>query len=383
MTGRPKISIVETALLISPAAVNAGGLYLMSAGRIAGIEPDASVKFLLFLPWQALGITIVKCGVDSWILSRAVDWPGRSLELRSLVLKRYVPLALAVGFLLCSRLAVEVCVVAAVTALMDALAAVLTNEMAAQARVKAAGAASMLKFPLFFGLTFVVALFGHVGSQLLLVLFFVTSALRLCLLLWLRPAGRTASEWPKTGSLALQQVLNYGLFKNDQLATGIINRAGTGTDALFVYLARFPELISVVVTATGPLIYPQLYAQRDAPGFVGMPAQWRTVVAVALVVAMALVYAATGTQVAAHGAWPLLPAVTLSGLLVVPVNYRTYALLREQHERQLVAGLLKGNLLGVLAIGALAVVYDGVPPLVLWVIPAQQILFLWATRGVR
>ena len=41
----------------------------------------------------------------------------------------------------------------------------------------------------------------------------------------------------------MQQVLNYSLFKNDQLATGIINRAGaTGADALFVYLARFPEL---------------------------------------------------------------------------------------------------------------------------------------------
>lgn len=380
MTDRPRISIFETALLISPAAVNAGGLYLMSSGRIAGIEAEASVKFLLFLPWQALGMTIVKCGVDSWILSRAVDWPGRSLDLRSLVLKRYVPLALAVGLLLGSRLAVEVCAVAAVTALMDALAAVLTNEMAAQARVKAAGAASMLKFPLFFGLTFVLAQLSQVGLQLLMVLFSVTSALRLGVLLWLRPAGRTAGERPKTGSLAVQQVLNYGLFKNDQLATGIINRATAGSDALFVYLARFPELISVLVTATGPLIYPQLYAQRAAPGFAGMPAEWRTVATVALVVAMALLYAATGAHVVSQGVWPLVPAVTLSGLLVVPVNYRTYSLLREQRERELVAGLLKGNLVGVLAIGALVVASGAVAPVVLWVIPAQQILFLWATR---
>src|SRR5205807_8018192 len=91
--------VIDAALLIAPTVLTAAGLYWMSSGRARGVSSHASVEFLLFVPWQTLGLTIVKCGVDSWILSRAAEWSGRSLSLTALVVRRYVPLALAIGLI--------------------------------------------------------------------------------------------------------------------------------------------------------------------------------------------------------------------------------------------------------------------------------------------
>ena len=153
-------------------------------------------------------------------------------------------------------------------------------------------------------------------------------------------------------------------------------------DALFVYLVRFPELVSAVVNATGPLFYPRLYTNGSTIGPIGVPRDGRSLAAAGVIVGAAIVYAATAAKPVAHGLWQLLPAVILHALLVFPVNYRTYALLRERRERDLVSGLLTANILGILVVGVGMIFLSRVPPAVLWIIPIQQMAFLWLTHHV-
>lgn len=381
MTRPWRSGAANAVLLVAPTILTAAGLYWMSSGRARGISVDSSVAFLLFVPWQTLGLTIVKCGVDSWILSSAGEWRGRSLSLGSLVLRIYLPLTIAVGLMLFLRLPLLACAVAAVSSLVDAVATLLATEMAAHGRIRSSGATTLLKYPLFFVLVFGIGEFEPVGFGVLLQLFLLTSVLRLGALLLLRPASREAGERrPNTMILGVQQVLNYGLFKNDQLATGILNRSSSATDALFVYLVRFPELVSAVVNATGPMTYPHVYKARSKTRLFGVPGDRRTLAVAMLIVGAAAIYGATAATSVAQGLWPLLPAVTLHAILVFPVNYRTYVLLRQRRDRDLVSGLLKANVLGVIVIALAAIFFLRIPPAVLWIIPIQQIAFLLATN---
>jgi len=380
---RGRKGLVDTAIFLGPTLATAGGLYWISTGRAQGITPDVSVPFLLFVPWQTLGITVVKCGVDSWILSRASSWRGRTLILMPLVMRRYVPLAGAVGLLLALRLPLVESIVAALTALIDAIALVLSNEMAAQGRIRGSGAANWLKYPLFFLAMVGLASLVHVSLELLLSAFLVTSALRLIALLLMRPAGVTeGNERPHTVRLAAQQVLNYGLFKNDQLAVGILNRGIQSTDALFVYLARFPELVSAVVTSVGPLLYPRLYPSKGASDF-GARMTPTFFATATIVVIAAAVYGLTAGGTLSGRLWELLPAVTCHGLLVMPVNFRTYSLLREEHDRKLLFGLAGSNAIGTAIVAVAAVCFPRLPPDILWLTPLQQVFFLWATRAAN
>jgi hypothetical protein len=376
--------MIGAALLLAPSILSAVGFYWMSSGRAHGISTEASVDFLLFIPWQTLSLTIVKCGIDTWMLSRAGQWAGRSLSLRFLVAKRYLPIALVVGVALLARLPVLTCIVAGVSALFDAVALVMVNELAAHTRVAAAGAANLTKYPLFFLLVFVIAYIGPVDINLLLGLFLLTSVVRLCWLVLMRSQQREREQdWPNTARLAAQQVLNYGLFKNDQLTMGLANGATAAGNALFVYLARFPELISAIVTATGPMLYPRLHSKRSNAGVVGVTPDRNSAMMAVLIVGAAVIYATTAAGPLSQGLWPLLPAVVLHSLLIVPVNYRTYALLREQKDSELVSGLLKANLVGVAIIVVAATFLAPLSPAVLWIIPVQQVAFLGITHGVR
>jgi hypothetical protein len=354
----------------------------MSSGRAHGIDPDACVRFLLFVPWQTLGVTVVKCGVDTWVLSRGGSWTGRSLALGKLLIRRYLPLSVLVGLLLLTRLPPFACAVAMSTAFADAVATVLSNEMATHNRVTHAAATNFLKFPLFFLLICVVAAFARVNFNLLLVVFGLTSAARLIVLLLLRADERESGEQPNAFALGTQQILNYGLFKNDQLVTGIVNSAGTAGDAVFVYLARFPELISAMLTACAPVLLPGIYARKGMDTLRVLVRSTQGALGIAAIILVATLYGATAAKPMATAVWPLLPAVIMHSVFALPVNYRTYALFREHRERTLLTGLVKANAVGIGISAVIASLLAEIPPAILWVVPAQQAVFLWSTRRV-
>jgi hypothetical protein len=380
-SGLARHGLFESFVLITPTVLTAAGMYWLGSGRAAGMTTQTSVAFLLFVPWQTLSLTVIKCGVDSWVLSRGGAWHGANLRLTPLVLRRYLPLTVLVGVVLLLRLPVLQSGVAVLSGLLDSVAMVMANELAAHGRVKAAAASNYFKYPLFFVLVLAVGAFVALDLQVLLGLFLFTSATRLVALLFLRLGQATvAGPWPATARLAAQQVLNYGLFKNDQLAMGITHRTEVGGDAVFVYLARFPELVSAVVTAVGPLWYPRLYpAGNGAAGSTLVPYR-RVLQGAPIIIAAGLLYAVTAKASLSPAVWGLLPAVLVHAMLVLPVNYRTYALLREERESELVMSLLAGNILGVLLVIAAILLFAQLSPSVLWIIPAQQAVFLWRTR---
>ncbi len=371
--------LFDITLLLIPGGVTALGLAWLGSGRLSGVDRKATVEFLLFFPWQTLGLTLAKCGHDSWVLSRGMEWKGRHIRLMPFVIRRVLPLASIISIVLLLHFPVFDAVIALVTIAVDTVSVVVANEMYAHGRIRAAAIGQFFRYPLFVVLFVIASFTCGVGKNLLFVLFMISAISRLCCLLVLR--GRSEMVFDEQypgGQMAVQQLLNYGLFKNDQLAMALVGSSTVEQGRIFVYLARFPELVSAVVVALAPMFFPKIYSTQ-AKGHT------REIIIFLLIVASVIIVGAFGfgrfSPAGMVTDFSPFAAIAIHGLLVGPVNFKTYELLRSKNESFLMAALVRSNLFGI---GLIAVATLGSVRLssnVLWVVPAQQLVFLLISRS--
>jgi hypothetical protein len=372
----------DSILLLTPGGLTALGFFAISASRVEGLDGDVAASFLVFVPWTILGLVVAKFGLDIWILSRGSQWPGQSIPLATAVISRMLPTAavacVALGFVFSpvAGLAGGVSIVA------DAMAMIVACEMSAQGRVRQAAIAHFLRYPLFFVLLVIVADTEMRDDVGIYMAFMISALARLGYLLLLRPSNRADPQpGPRSGQLAFQQILNYGLFKNDQLAfLGVTTESAIARQVL-VYLARFPELVSAAIVSLGPILYPGAHRRIDMT----VPSIRRTAWVLFAVGFLVLCIAgAVFRAVAPVGLaipWTPVLAVVTHAALVFPVNLRTYQLFFRGQERGLIAGLAKANSVGVgLALSILWFLQDE-PNVLLWIVPVQHIVFLLTTRS--
>jgi len=371
--------LADALLLLIPGGVTAIGLFAMSASLVPGLERGVAAEFLLFLPWQMLGLTVAKFGADSWILANGSKWTGGSLPLQSFLFSRIAPAATIIGLLMLIRLPAFAAAVGALSILFDAVALVLSSELSAQGRVRRAAASHFLRYPLLFTMVTLAGWGGRLDECFLYGAFVVSSASRLGYLLIARSDVMASGvRTPNTGALAAQQVLNYGLFKNDQLAFSLIPVEMHAVRQMLIYVVRFPELVSALIVAVGPVVYPAL--RREDKRVHGKSRSW-------LVWPLTLVACCFGGYVFGaiapsdiHVPWYAVLAVAVHASLVLPVNLNTYKCFSEQKERELLTSLLIANAGGVLFLASILLLMADYSAMFLWVVPLQQVIFLRAIK---
>src|SRR5438105_1329645 len=83
--------------LIGSGALGALGLSLLASNRWRVLpEPDVA-RVLLFIQWEALGLTVAKCGLDTVLFAVVTRSPEVEFAIGRTIVRRLAPLAVLVG----------------------------------------------------------------------------------------------------------------------------------------------------------------------------------------------------------------------------------------------------------------------------------------------
>lgn len=373
-----------SAALLAPGVVSAFGFVLLTSNRWHLIDPRVGVLIVLFVQWQVLGLTIAKLGLDQVVFAATTENHARLPNIRHQLFRGTVPLAVVFSVLVAIVFDPWAGLVCLLSLVVDTDSVVIAADMNGRGLHGAAAIGNMLRYPLFFLLLFVLhRVIGVSGAQALGV-FLITSVLRW---LWLTAQRANLKSLPPVVCstnvrLAFQQLLNYMVFRGDQLilstalGTAIIRFAPPDYLQKYLFLAKYPELVAGVMVVVGAVFLPRLFVVYpiDRYRLWGTAvAHWHILGLYVLLVGAPIILQAQlwrGSSIDPG----LMAAFGISALLALPSNVLTYSMIRQGYVRALTRNLTFSLALG-LAISAVGYALSSPIPLVLTV-PVQLFLFI-------
>ena len=328
---------------------------LLASDKYSPLSTGLITLCILFIQWQVFGLTIAKLGVEQRVFAVVSRDPGVRFDAWRHVMRRTLPLAVLFSLLALAVFPVWAAPVFLISIVCDTWSLMLIADHNARREYGVTAAANLLNYPLFFALLFGGAMMAGWSPVGVLLAFSATSIVRWLYLITQPTPPRTALVVARGNlPMGVQQALNFGLFRLDELLLAtIVLGAGATMGREFVFQARFPQLISIIVVLSGVVIFPHFYLEcrrHGRPRLRGTPlrASHLFVLAVIGVVglfAMNIMY--RRLLWAESTALPSLPFV-LHACAVLPVNVITYSMLRQG----CLVGLLQ-NLACSLAVGGL------------------------------
>lgn len=376
----PLLALVGTSML--------GGVFisLMTAGKFDYISSTAGANLGIFLSFQMLGVTVAKAGVDSFVLSKAsLDRAGGIYKLNDVFVTKLIYLWLAfclvAFFILKNKFELLAC---AVTILFDVYSAIRIAEFSAREKYNVVTFGNISKYPLFFFLAFATSSFKEVGFNDLLLIFVLVSFIRWFMLYKISSScDYTSLPIISIGLLSIQQVLNYLLFRMDQVSIPILAnfiKIDSGDLNKFVFFTKYPELVSYFATASGALLFPRFQTR-----WLNQPTNAKIEIwairffllclcAIGLIVYNMLFI---NESVDAYIFFALVCAAALN----FEVNYCTFALVGRDCLKPLVLVLLCAVFAGAVFISLIG--YANSLSLIYWGVPLQMFIFIiFANRYV-
>jgi hypothetical protein len=354
-------------------------MFWIGSGRAAGIDPDVAAKFLLFLPWQMLGVTVCKLGLDQWILANGHLWGPRRACIGSREWRR-CSLAICLYCLILSLVfPLVIVLLAAITIFLDVASAIFSAELGAHQKIEPLAVAGALRYPLLFLALIALGQVRPVQGWVLWGLFLGTACCRLAWLLWCRRGRLSKDVHPLSAmELALQQALNFGLYRSDQLAYAVIGQTPGAAQAWFVFLTRFPEIVASAIVSVGPVLYPRLRlanptATYSAFGVLGPTSM--TLLCIVGLIPIWLAFLSFGGETWKVDHWGAL-GVLMSAALVLPSSCMVYRSLRTGRVVESSRRLALANSIGLLCVGVMVVAVDEPSTELIWAVVIQQIAFL-------
>lgn len=377
----PLISVIGTGL------VGAVCIALMTSGRISFVPADAAARLAIFIAFQVLGVTIVKAGLDSYVFARAAsEQAGALYDLRPILKIPLLPVwvAFSIGgfFVLGSWLGTVIC---SVSVLCDVYAAVRTAEFTARKQFRVVAVANLAKYPLYFLLLFIVGPFLTVGYDDLLYLFLFTSIFR-SLVLFVVSTRFTFKSLPvySFGLLGAQQVLNYLLFRLDQVSIPFLSKSMPALDSTglsnFVFLTKYPELVSYFAAALGSIVFPKLLGRWSSSCHDSRRERFLINIGLLFLCGCGLLIYVMVLHAGFVSGFILVPLVLAAGLSF-EVNFVTFRLLAANSFRHLLAGLGIGVFFGIVTAFFAEIAQSTI--IIYWIVPVQMVTVLMVCGRVK
>lgn len=249
--------------LVSSGFIGGLGMLLLTSGRVFEMDSTLITATIVFIAWQTLGVTVSKLGSDQIVFATSVGNP-HLIDMRPVIKRKVVPIAAAFALFSIFKYPVLTILVLFISIVLDAASILLQAKLNAELEVKKVFTASLLNYPAFLLMLYVVTLAGNVGLQSVAVCFLLSSLLRCTYLtlaskIWNVRAYHAAI--PLKGSIVLgaYQGINYWIFKGGQVMAGLSVFSGWSNDiAVFFFFWTAIDLIDRFHLAVVPLIYRQL-----------------------------------------------------------------------------------------------------------------------------
>jgi len=242
---------------------------LLASGKFDYISNELSVKILLFIQFQIIGITISKYGLDSLVFAKMIGNSNSVYDPLEYIKKKGILLSILCAGVYAVMYDYTYALVIFCTIVFDVYSVVAIVQMNVMKHYNYALFANIAAYPLFFGVLLVSSLFFEYNYGQMIALYAVCIFLRF-LLSWIfimkkkRAENIELMELEVPFSLGIQQILNFSLFKIDQIiislgAVLLVFFGIMGQDIQqILFLSKFPELVSGVLVSLSFLYAPYL-----------------------------------------------------------------------------------------------------------------------------
>lgn len=367
-------------LLLVSGLLTVVGFAIIASGRIASLNPALASFTLRFAQFEMFALTAAKLGVEQFVFAEAGQ-DEHYFSCRRFLVR--VSLPIAVGFAAISYFIFSgPAAVAIVTSVLFDTASVVTiSQLYAKERRLPIVVATLLNYPAFFLLYFI---FINQLTAVKVLLFFVTASAGRWLYLSIRqpPATRELPVGKLQLWTGLQQVLNYWLFKADQIFVSCqLDFLQVAQRSQILYLLRFPEMTAGVATTAGLVWFP-VYHLRRRPQFAILMA--RLLKSWPLLLGGTAIGAVTMVGYCLFFKGPRIPLMWatlyfVQAILILPVNNLTYSFFRHRGYKSLVWCLVVAIAIGEAVYGV--ALFAGSHSAIALLVPCQLFVFLLA--GLR
>ncbi|MRR54706.1 MAG: hypothetical protein EG822_09380 [Deltaproteobacteria bacterium] len=375
-----KTALTGFVSLLGSSVISALGFIIISSNRFVEVESATAVFVILFVQWQTLGLTIAKTGIEQVVFAMVTANEKTYLDPSRYVFRRAFPLAFLFSVVVLFVFSPWASVVAFFTIMLDTYSLIVMADLNARKRFKTTALSNLFNYPLFFIIFFALNYFQDVGVTLVLTVFLLTSFARWT---WLNCNRVVNADFEQVVckvnlEMGIQQVLNYLLFRFDQIVLAIIGLKLTmhGDVGMYVFLARFQELISGVVILAGTVLFPKMYIKYPINGWaiiINLKKHAHYVIGYAATIFVAMVVYLNlwkGQPIPYYLALPFL----IQTMCIVLVNNVTYSVIRQGYLRSLLSNMSFSTILGLLMFVFLQ--FDLSALDLAWIVPTQVIMFL-------
>lgn len=372
---KPLIGFVS---LLSSGAVSAVGFMLIASQRWSLFDEKLAAFIILFVQWQLLGVTICKLGIEQLVFAVVSKDGNKYFDVNKFILKVVLPASFVYAVVVSIVFSSWAGCVACATIVLDAYSIIIMADLNARGCYKITSVSNLLNYPLFFMILFSLSFTGWLTAEVALAIFLVSSLLRS---LWLArnkcvPTQFTLFSSNVHAKMGVQQTLNFLLYRLDQIILAIIGlKLQSDQFSMYIYMAKFPEILSSVIVIIGTVSFPKAYIRYPftLEGMMSQLKRYRLYLVGYLLALMTLLYAYMKLWIGQADPLYLAPPFLLHALLMLFANNVTYSMLRQGYLGKLIL-----NLSMAVAIGGLVSISGGAVSIYVlsWIVPLQLATFM-------
>ena len=375
-----KKSIYSSLKLLGSGLFTTIGFVILASGRIYTIEDDISLFVLLFVQFQMIGLTISKFGLDNLIFAKYIADNNYKIDPVEYIKRFGIYLILLFCTISYFTFNFESSIFLFFLLIFDTFSILSLIQIAARGNYNSTLISNFLSYPLFFLLFFGISFFYSLTKTQILFLLVLCSFLRAISSFYnfkfIRQPNSNLSFDYKIG---LQQILNYVIFKTDQIifSFGVISALVFNYNDLdlkkFIFLSKFPEIVSGIMVSLAVLYTPSLYINSKEK-YLSVFSKYKNFILLAILIASLgmFFYSFLWKGDDVISVYLLLPYL-VHVLLIIVVNMITVGFLMDQKINNLIKNLVFSITAGLVTLFIVFVfqITNGI----LWAIPIQLLTF--------
>lgn len=362
--------------LLSSGALTSLGLMLISSGYFSQLKPIQVIFIISLIQWQQLGLTFAKLGMDQISFVIAFVTPGNKLDYFYLIKKYSIIVSWIFVAVIGLFFHVKAWGVLGLCILFDVFATAKVSELNARKAFVKTNIANFLKTPFFLIIVVVVAYYFDINDWIILSFFLLACFSRFGYLYNIdNKDGFVKIRDNSQLKLGIQQILNYVLFRINQyliLVPFFIEKIDSSIFVnKFLFMARYPEIVSGVLVGVSPLYLPYINKKVFSFKYV-----------VAFVVVLCLSFSLGGYLYKLF--WAMDATISFCDIfpfalhcsLILYVNALSFVFLKDKKYNSLICNLSLSLFFSALLFFLLYVLKFNVQYLIYYIVPVQLLLFI-------
>jgi hypothetical protein len=386
-----KIIIINIIKLLSGGVLTSIGLIIIASQRWSFLERSESLFFIKYYQWELFGLTVSKLGLDQVNYAFVIENKNEQLDIKYYTIRNsfLTLLFCLLSYYFTSLPSIALCIVMFFTIVLDLYSILSLSTFNALSKFNIILVSNILNYPLFFIILNILSYFlKDLGSLTISMIFLISSFIR-ALYLFFKTEKELHLFFKKKifiqyNLLGFQQILNYILFKTDQILISLLNgnnnllSISNEVQTYILFYARIPEIYSSVSTGLSTLYIEKysnfvLYKKKYNKNIIIIS----ICIFIILGIASFYIYSKLlDTNIFYEDHILYWIAYSLQLLLIIPANVLTFSLIRKNLFKHLNMALIISISLTTLIVIFSVITFNNFEKIIKYIVPVQLFVFI-------